>query len=140
MSRNTFQSILSNLHLVDNNSPDKNKDTLYKIRPFVDMCLRNFCRLYKPEKESFDEGMCPSRGKFKFRQFNPMKPNQFHIKLFQVCETSSGYVLAFDIYSGKNGHDIVDNCRVLDNSCTVTTKVVFGLLDSSQSLDSGHFI
>ena len=65
MSRNTFQSILSNLHLVDNNSPDKNKDTLSKIRPFVDMCLRNFCRLYKPEKElSFNEGMCPFKEKF----------------------------------------------------------------------------
>ena len=91
-SRNTFQRILSNLHLVDNNSPDKNKDTLYKIRPFVDMYLRNFCRLYKLEKElSFDEGTCPFKGKFKFRQFNPMKPNQFHIKLFQVCEALSGY-------------------------------------------------
>ena len=92
MSRNTVQSILSNLHLVDNSSPDKNKDTLYKIRPFI----------YKAERElSFDEGTCPFKGKFKFRQFNPMKPNQFHIKLFQVCEASSGYILAFDIYSGK---------------------------------------
>ena len=85
------------------------------------MCLRNFGRLYKLEKElSFDEGMCPFKGKFKFRQFNPMKPNQFHIKLFQVCEASSGYVLAFDIYSGK--------------------KVVIGLLNSSKLLKSAHFI
>ena len=50
MPRNTFQNILSNLHLVDNNTPDKNKDTLYKIRPFVNISLRNFCRLCKPEK------------------------------------------------------------------------------------------
>ena len=105
------------------------------------MCLWNFCRLYKPEKElSFDEGMCPFKGKFKFRQFNSVKPNQFNIKLFQVCEASSGYVLAFDIYSGKKGHDIVDNCKVLDNSCTVTTKVVIGLLDSSKLLNNDHFI
>ena len=118
MSRNRFQSILLNLHLVDNNSPDKNKDKLYKIRPFVDMCLRNFCRLYKPEKElSFDEGTCPFKGKFKFRQFNAVRPNWFHIKLFQVCEASSGYVLAFDIYSGKKGCDIVDKCKVPDNCC-----------------------
>ena len=141
MSRSTFQSILSNLHLVDNNSPDKNKDTLYKIRPFVDMCLRNFCRIYKIEKElSLYEGMCPFKGKFKFRQFNSMKPNQFHINLFKVYEASSGYVLAFDIYSGKKGCDIVDNCEVLDNSCTVTIKVVIVLLDTSKLLDTGHFI
>ena len=44
-----------------------------------------------------------------------MKPNRFHTKLFQVCEASSGYVLAFDIYSGKKGCDIVDKCKVLDN-------------------------
>ena len=105
------------------------------------MYLRNFHRLYKPEKElSFDEGTCPSKGKFKLRQFNIMKPNQFHIKLFQACEASSGYVLAFDIYSGKKGQDIVDNCKVPDNSCTVRTKVVIGLLYSSKLLDSGHFI
>ena len=50
MSRNTFQNILSNLHLVDNNSPDKNKDILYKIRSFVDMCLRNFARFTNQKK------------------------------------------------------------------------------------------
>ena len=50
MSRNTFQSILSNLHLVDNNSPDKSKDTLYKIRLFVDICLRNFAGFTNQKK------------------------------------------------------------------------------------------
>ena len=59
---------------------------------------------------------------------------------YKACEASSGYVLAFDIYAGKKGHVIVDKCKVLDNSCTVTKKVVIGLLDSSNLLDSGHFI
>ena len=68
------------------------------------MCDRNFKRVYKPEKElSFDEGCCPYKGRFKFKVYNPMRANRFHIKLFQVCEVISRYILRFSVYTGKNG-------------------------------------
>ena len=92
MACNGFQRILSNIHLVDNNI--QTTDPLAKIRPFIDMCDMYFKRVYSPEKElSFDEGCCPYKGRLRFKVYNPMKPNRFHIKLFQVCEAISGYIV-----------------------------------------------
>ena len=69
-----------------------------------------------------------------------MKPNRFHIKLFQVCEAISGYVLGFSVYTGKNGRNIVDNCKVMDLNCSATTKVVIGLMDYVSLLDKGYWV
>ena len=105
------------------------------------MCDRNSKRVYKPEKElSFDEGCCPYKVRLKFKVYNPMKPNRFHIKLFQVCEAISRYILEFSVYTGKNGRNIVDNCTVLDPDCRKTTKVVIGLMDYVNLLDKGYWV
>ena len=107
MSRNRFQSILWNFHVNDDShNPPRthpHHDPLCKIRPFVDMCERNFLYAYKPSKcLSFDEACCPFKGRLRFKVYNPMKPNHFHIKLFQISESSSGYILGFHVYTGKN--------------------------------------
>ena len=69
-----------------------------------------------------------------------MKPNRFHIKLFQVCEAISRYILGFSVYTGKNGRNIVDNCKVMDPNCSTTTKVVIGLMDYVNLLDKGYWV
>ena len=51
------------------------------------MCQTNFCLWYTPlEYISLDESTMA------FLQFNPSKPNKFHIKLFMVSEHLSGYI------------------------------------------------
>ncbi len=35
-----------------------------------------------------------------FILYNPQKPNKFHIKLYEVCEASTGWVCGFDFYTG----------------------------------------
>ena len=58
------------------------KNTLFLVRPMVDMMQRNFCTKYRPGKElSLDESMCPFKGRVHFKCYNPKKPNRFHIKL-----------------------------------------------------------
>ena len=42
-----------------------------------------------------DEGCCPWKGRLRFRQYNPRKPAKFHIKLFQVSDPATGYVIHF---------------------------------------------
>ena len=69
-----------------------------------------------------------------------MKPNRFHIKLFQVSEAASGYILGFLVYTGKNTSCVSNFSKPLDPDCTKTTKVVLGLLESSKLLDKGHHI
>lgn len=66
MSRNRFQSILSNLQ-VAGEKPAGNTDPLFKVRPFLDMLETNFPLYYNPGCElAVDEGAIPFRGKVKF--------------------------------------------------------------------------
>ena len=145
ISRNRFQSILWNFHVNDDSqNPSARQpghDPLCKIRPFIDMVQRNFLYVYKPSKcLSFDEACCPFKGRVKFRVYNPMKPNRFHIKLFQVSEAESGYILGFHVYTGKDSSCISNSSKPLDPYCTKTTKVVLGLLEETNLLDKGHHI
>ena len=143
MSRNCFQSVLWNFHVHDDSqNPLRGRpghDALCKIRPFVDMLERNFMYAYKPSKAlSFDEACCPFKGRLCFRVYNPMKPNRFHIKLFQVSEANSGYIVRFYVHTGKNNACISNASNPLDQECSKTTKIVLGLLESTNLLDKGH--
>ena len=92
MSRNCFQSILWNLHIIDpdETNPQKdeaNHDPLFLVRPMVDMMQRNFCTKYRPGKElSLDESTCPFKGRVHFKCYNPKKTKQVHIKIFMVSD------------------------------------------------------
>ncbi|XP_062614645.1 piggyBac transposable element-derived protein 4-like [Saccostrea cucullata] len=155
MSKNRFILILSMLHLADNsvapNRGDVGYDRLYKVRPFLSMMKTNFTK-YDPERDlSFDEGTCPFKGRVHFRVYNPNKPNKFGIKLYQVCEASSGYCLGFDVYHGEtdcvaavdtletevdNGQGPTDHYGDL----TMTSKIVLGLLSMTGLLSKGHHV
>lgn len=145
MSRNTFQSILSNLQVVDSqldvprNSPGH--DPLFKVRPMLDMMERTFRRSFKPGRNlSFDEGCMPFRGRVRFKCYNPSKPAKFHLKLFVVTDARSGYCLGFDVYVGKDETRCAKEGQLLDPNCNQTTKVVFGLLHRSGLLEKGHHV
>ena len=106
MSRNRFQTILSYLHVADNNNTtdlSSPNDPLQKIRPFVDTLSFTFNNLYYPGKElSLDEGTCPFKGRLNFVTYNPNKPNKWGIKLYQVCDSMTGYCCKFKIAAGES--------------------------------------
>ena len=84
---------------------------------------------------SIDEGSMPWKGRLRFKQYNPAKPAKFHIKLFQVAEAKSGFVVGFKTYTGQ-GSCHRDN--VTDIEATVTTKTVLSILEDCDLLDRGH--
>lgn len=144
MSRDRFQAIWSNLHLVDDtNNPPRGRpghNPLAKLQPFIDMLNRNFKSAYKPGMNlSIDEGCCPYKGKLSFRMFNPRKPAKFHIKLFQVSDPATGYVVHFSVYTGKGSCHTEGNTSI-DSLHSVTTKTVMTLCADAQVLDKGHCI
>lgn len=106
MSRNRFQSILSNLHLNDNRTYVKkgepNHDPLHKIRPYFDYIKSKFAESVIPSREiTVDEGICGFRGRIHFRVYIKNKPDKYGIKLFIACEATSGYALNIEVYTGK---------------------------------------
>ncbi|XP_060553795.1 piggyBac transposable element-derived protein 4-like [Ruditapes philippinarum] len=150
MTRNRFHLILSNLHIVDNNlavpEGQPGFDKLFKVRPFIQMLHKNFLK-YEPERDiNFVEGLCPFKGRVHYRVYNPMKPNQFGIKLYQVCEAKSGYTIGFDVYHGDR--DVIQYTEALEDEDTqgsyidlsTTTKIVIGMLAFCGLLSKGYHI
>ena len=136
--------ILRNFHITDdsNNPPYKQPghNPLAKLQPFIDLLSESFLDAYRPGLNiSVDEGCCPWKGRLRFHQYNPQKPAKFHIKLFQVSDPFTGYVLHFSIFTGKGScHE--DGHTTQDDENTVTTKTVMTLLAKAKVLDKGHII
>ena len=57
-----------------------------------------------------------------------------------MSESSTGYILGFDIYTAYPPTSVVQQSWPLDPNCTTTTKLVLGLLEKFQLLDKGHHI
>ena len=57
-----------------------------------------------------------------------------------VSEHESGYMCGFSVYTGKNSTELVGLNATLDLRCTVTTKTVTGLLQSTNMLDQHRTI
>ena len=58
-------------------------------------------RLKSRRELSMDEQMINIKAWVSFTQYMLKKPKKFGIKLWPLCETSSGYCLKFQIHKGK---------------------------------------
>ena len=57
---------------------------------------------YIPDQNlSIDEQIIDTKCRISFIQYMPKKPKKFGIKIWAICEVGSGYVLGFQIYTGK---------------------------------------
>ena len=154
MSRNRYQSILANLHLVDNRkAPAKgrpNFDPLYKVRPILKMVDKNFKKVYSMSRDlALDEGGVPFKGRVSFKVYNPNKPNKYAMKMYEICEASTGYVYHVEVYSGdKDGQKRnksakrarTDKTYALDPNATELTETVMRMMDKAGLFDKGHFL
>ena len=57
-----------------------------------------------------------------------------------MSEANSGYIVEFHVYTGKNNACISNASNPLDQECSKTTKIVLGLLESTNLLDKGHHV
>jgi len=95
MPRDRFIQILRYIHVVDNNTAlprtDPRYDKLWKIRPLID-CLGN----------SIDESMIGTKCRLSFIQYLPKKPAKWGIKVWACCDAITGYIYAFEVYTGAD--------------------------------------
>ena len=108
ISRNRFHEIHRYLHFADNStlsppgSPDY--DRLGKVRPVAEILSDRVAAVYEPGRDiSIDEAMIPFKGRSTLKQYMPLKPVRRGIKVWARAEASSGYVSAFQVYTGKQG-------------------------------------
>ena len=136
MPRDRFFAILRYLHLVDSSLQKKKGedgyDALFKVRPLIDHLSAVFPRYYQPGQcMSVDEMMIGTRCRISFLQYLPKKPTKFGIKVFVNSEAKTGYVLTFQVYTGKLSD-------TESSSKGVAHRVVMDLVDPY--LGKGHWL
>jgi hypothetical protein len=107
MPLNRFSWILSHFHLNDNSvipkRGDVNFDKLYKVRPFLNLILKNSQALYNPNRVvAIDESMIKFKGRNAAKQYMPKKPIKRGYKVWALAD-KHGYLWNFDVYTGKSG-------------------------------------
>ena len=110
MSRDRFTILLKFLHFADNArppGPDEQDMKIHKIKMVVDHLNRVFKSHYVPDREiSIDESLVGYLGKTPhLRQYMPNKHHsRFGVKLWCLCESSTGYTSDIEIYQGSRNH------------------------------------
>ena len=106
MPRNCFEKIRQhlclnnciNMLLRDNPANDK----LFKVRPLLDRLANTFRKEYRPLKfVSIDEGMVKYKGRLGFKQYMPMKPVKWGIKVWVHADATNSFVSTMQVYTGK---------------------------------------
>ncbi|GBN36326.1 PiggyBac transposable element-derived protein 4 [Araneus ventricosus] len=105
MNEKRYSLIMKFLHFQSSNdsedeSPSNNK--LKKIGKFHSMLMQRFQSTYIPKQDiSIDESLIGYKGRLGWKQYIPTKRSRFGVKLFQLCESESGYIWNSIIYTGK---------------------------------------
>ena len=105
ISMDRFESFCNFMHF-NNNDPIgtyQGPSKLFKIYPVLSHLNTKFQSLYLPRQNiTTDEILMLWRGRLSFRQHIPLKSSKFGIKSYELCESSSGYLWSFIIYTGKD--------------------------------------
>lgn len=105
-SYHRFKDIFRFLHCNDNSTAlprdNPNHDKLHKVRPVMKLLQESFKECWVPHQQnSVDEGMIPFTGRSSIKQYMKDKPNKWGFKMWKLVDSTSAYLYAFDIYTGK---------------------------------------
>lgn len=89
----------------DNNDHDVDRtDKLWKVRWYLNYLTHRFQKIYEVNGfVTIDESMVKFKGRLAFRQYLPLKPTKWGIKVWVLAESSTGYVSNFQVYTGREG-------------------------------------
>ncbi|KAK3716928.1 hypothetical protein RRG08_026718 [Elysia crispata] len=110
-NRDRFSLISKFLHFANNADAPPEGHTqykTYKVQPIVDHFNNRFKHYFCPYRNiSIDESMVGFKGKLPhLRQFMPNKRHaRFGVKVWCLCDSSTGYMYSFEIFKGANDPD-----------------------------------
>jgi len=112
ISRERFELSCKFLHFIDNESlpPYQGPPTLFKIYPVICHLNIKFQTLYLSNQNfAIDESLTLWKGHLSIRQYLPLKASKFGIKTFKLCESRTGYLWCFFVYTGKKHGPTVES-------------------------------
>jgi len=104
ISRERFELICKFLHFIDIESLPtyQGPPILFKIYPVICNLNINFQTLCLPKQNiAIDEHLTLWKGRLSIRQYLPLKASKFRIKTLELCESRTGYLWCFLVYTDK---------------------------------------
>ena len=99
MRRDRFEMIRSMIHFSDP-LHEEPADSLRKLCSFLDELQFNFSTNYVPQQHvAVDEYLSLWKGCLHFKQYIPSKRERYGVKIYMLCESASGYLSTFIIYT-----------------------------------------
>ena len=81
-----------------------------KIAAVLDYISEKFLEFFSPGRElSSDESTVPFKGRVSFRTYNAKKPTKWGLRIYDIADATTGYMLAAIPYFGKGTLDALDN-------------------------------
>ena len=127
MSGCCFDLIQKFLHLTDNSqiTPDRPQQKLAKIKPFIDLLLPIFRENFIPYKQiCIDESLLGWKEMLCWVQYIPSKRQRFGTKFYVLCDSKTGYLWSFFIYTRKD-----TKYSPFYDDFPITFKIVLTLID-----------
>ncbi|XP_034562753.1 piggyBac transposable element-derived protein 4-like [Notolabrus celidotus] len=103
MSRGQFSRILANLRFDDKlNRRRRRGDKFAPIRALWDKWTERLPMLFNPGWDvCVDEQLVAFKGRCSFRQYMPMKPAKYGLKIRTLCDVATSYAWRMQPYTGK---------------------------------------
>ena len=100
MRRDRSEQLRKMEHFSDPENEDP-MDSLRKLRFFLEYLVTRFKENYIPAVHlAIDEHLSLWKGRLSFRIYIPTKRERYGVKIFMLCESKTGYLLNFIIYTG----------------------------------------
>ncbi|KAK2182366.1 hypothetical protein NP493_357g04007 [Ridgeia piscesae] len=100
MTRLRYEKLSQYFHCSVEGQEDP-QDKVRKVRPMITRCEARFGACFQPGKNiSIDEAMVKFDGRLGWKQYMPLKPAKWGMKLWCLCDAESGYCSAFSVYTG----------------------------------------
>ena len=105
MPRIRYEKLCQYMHCSVPQREDR-ADKLAKVRPIITLCERQFKAHFHPScNVSIDEAMIRYDGRLSWKQYIPKKPVKWGFKLWCLCDSATGYCVAFSVYTGASNDD-----------------------------------
>lgn len=106
MTCQRFKKITENIHLSNRATELKHTeagyDRLCKIRQIMDILNNSFRdNCIESQTQSIDESMVKFKGRCRMKQYMPKKPIKRGYKIWARCDSETGYLHQFSVYSGR---------------------------------------
>ncbi|KAI5634269.1 transposase IS4 domain-containing protein [Phthorimaea operculella] len=135
-SRLRYEQLCAALHFNDNTLKlrEANTSKTFALDPIIKLLNVRFQKAYVPRQEiCIDESLTLWKGNLSFKQYIRTKSARFGIKTFELCESATGYLWSFFVYTGKDNSDS-SLPHTLTKSTATVIKLIHPLLNKGYTL------